>query len=325
MIMNTLTPGKWRGMRQTSSTRGTFCVLALDHRGSLRRALHPEDQSATSHEEMVLFKQEVIRTLAPATTAVLTDPVYGATAAITYDGLPGGTGLMLAAEQTGYEGERTDRLSRVVPGWDIRKAKQIGASAIKLLVYFNPDADNAPHQEALLDRVIQECTREDIPLFLEILTFSLDPDVRKLPSAQKREVVTESVHVLVRAGVDVLKVEFPLAPDAPEEEWARACRELNSAAHGVPWTVLSAGVNFETFIRQMTAACEAGASGALVGRAVWKEATDFKGAERVAFLKTVAFERMRRLTALCDALGRPWTECYQPPMLEEGWFEGYGS
>jgi tagatose-1,6-bisphosphate aldolase len=66
--------------------------------------------------------------------------------------------------------------------------------------------------------------------------------------------------------------------------------------------LLSASVDFETYLQQVTVACQEGASGVAVGRAVWKEATGFDSEQRDRFLRTTALPRMERVTALCDAL-----------------------
>ena len=125
-------------------------------------------------------------------------------------------------------------------------------------------------------------------------------------------------------GVDVLKAEFPIDVKAEPDEkvWRAACEEL-SAACSVPWVLLSGGVPFETFLRQTQIACDAGASGVMVGRAVWSEAVTVDVEARRGFLSTVAFERMRRLRELCDGHGRRFTELYERPRSGPGWHRGY--
>jgi tagatose-1,6-bisphosphate aldolase len=126
--------------------------------------------------------------------------------------------------------------------------------------------------------------------------------------------------------VDVLKAEFPLdvAAQPDERDWATACEEL-SRASAVPWVLLSASVAYDTYLRQVAVACRAGASGVAVGRAVWKEAPALAGEARQAFLDTTARERMARVTALCDALAKPWTEFYAAPSIDSDWYRTYGS
>ncbi len=48
------------------------------------------------------------------------------------------------------------------------------------------------------------------------------------------------------------------------------CKELDQASR-LPWVLLSAGVDFESFRIQVEIACKAGASGFLAGRALWQE------------------------------------------------------
>ena len=55
--------GTRRGLEATSSPRGTFAVLALDHRQNLRKELHPEDPASTTADEMIDFKRTVVRSL----------------------------------------------------------------------------------------------------------------------------------------------------------------------------------------------------------------------------------------------------------------------
>ena len=145
-------------------------------------------------------------------------------------------------------------------------------------------------------------------------------------SPERREVVVETARRLTPLGADILKAEFPVdVTEEPDEAvWRAACEEL-SAASTVPWVLLSGGVPFETFLRQSQIACEAGASGVMVGRAVWSEAVTANADARRRFLSTLARDRMNQLRALCDERGRPFTELYERPRSDSGWYERYNS
>jgi tagatose-1,6-bisphosphate aldolase len=122
---------------------------------------------------------------------------------------------------------------------------------------------------------------------LEPLSYSLNEN-RKLSSEEKRYVVTESAKRLTPLNVDILKAEFPLDPsETDESKWMMACREISAASH-IPWILLSAAVDYDTYVRQVAVACNAGASGIAVGRAVWQEAVTMTGLERTSFLRSVA-------------------------------------
>jgi tagatose-1,6-bisphosphate aldolase len=319
-------PGTRRGLDACASARGTFAVLALDHRQNLRRELHPEDPAAATYAEMVEFKRAVVRALAPVATGTLLDPEVGAAQVIADGSLPGRAGLLVALEATGFDGPPQARVSRILPDWSVEKAKRMGASAAKLLVYYHPQAPNADAQERLVARVAAECVRLDIPLFVEPLGY--DPATGgKLVGEARRACVIETAGRMTRIGGAVLKAEFPYDPGMTDEiAWADACRELD-AASAVPWVVLSGGVDDATFERQVATACRAGASGTLVGRSVWAPAATMAAPDRDAWLAGEGRARLEAIVRVVDDLGTPWHA--RPNRLDanatpvEAWYREY--
>jgi len=191
----------------------------------------------------------------------------------------------------------------------VEKARRMGANMIKLLVYYHPQAPTAGEIETFVAQVGAESLKYDLPLMLEPLSYSLDGG--PLSDDEKRWVVIETARRLTAIpGVDVLKAEFPLtAQNKDEVMWREALEALHTAS-AVPWILLSAAVDFETYLRQVALACHCGASGIAVGRAVWQEAVSMDARARNDFLQAVARERLERLAALCYALGQPWTNYF---------------
>jgi tagatose 1,6-diphosphate aldolase len=318
-----LSIGKLRGLQQCSSPRATFTCLALDHRQNLRRALNPANPGSVGDADLTRFKLDVTAALAGAATAVLLDPEYGAAQAVAAGVLPGKIPFVVAVESTGYSGEPTTRMSQILPGWSVEKAKRMGASMIKLLIYYHPDSQTASGIEAFVRQVAHECNKYDLGLMLEPLSYALQAG-KKLTSSEKRHVVTVTARRLTVPGVDVLKAEFPLdiAADPLESGWAKACGEVSSASQA-PWILLSAAEDYGTYLHQVKAACQAGASGIAVGRAVWQEAVGLTGQERAAFLKEIARPRLEALTNLCTELARPWTDFYSSAEITPDWYKEY--
>jgi tagatose-1,6-bisphosphate aldolase len=320
--MQTISIGKLRGLQQCSTARATITTLALDHRQNLRKSLNPQAPDSVTDAELTGFKVQVAAALGRAATAVLADPEFGAAQSVAAGAIPAQVGLVVAVESTGYTGDPNARQGRILPGWSVAKARRMGASMIKLLVYYHPDASTASEIETFVRQVADDCAAQDIPLMIEPLSYPLDPAQKSLPSDEKRYVVIETARRLTPLGVDLLKAEFPLGTDAPESEWPAACRELN-AASVTPWILLSAAVDFDTYLRQVMVVCQQGASGIAVGRAVWKEAVSLQGDARAAFLRDVAYPRLERLTNLCQALARPWTEFFATPEITTNWYAKY--
>lgn len=315
--MQKTTIGKLRGLQQITSERGTFTALALDHRQNLRKA----NPAFVSDEELSRFKLDVTSALASEATAVLLDPEVSAAQAIAQQSIPNNIGLVVALESTGYTGDTTARQAQIIPGWSVEKAKRMGASAVKLLVYYHPESQTASEIESFTRKIAEDCTKYDLVLMLEPLSYSLAGNM-KLSSEEKRYVVVETAKRLTPLGADILKAEFPLDLAEPaQKDWFDACAEI-SAVSTIPWILLSAAVDYEVFLQQVSIACTAGASGTAVGRAVWKEAVMITGAERIEFLRGTALQRLARLTSLCYTLAKPYTDFYSVDVPLD-WYKSY--
>lgn len=321
-MSETITPGKWRGLKTTSNDDHTFTILAFDQRGTYVKML-PE---GASYEMAVAIKREVVFALSRHVSAVLLDPGYGLPA--TYE-MAGDCGLLMALEKSGYTGDSTYRRVELIDNWSVAKIKQMGASAVKLLVYYHPQAvPLAEEIESFVANVCQECRHHDIPVFVEPVSYSLDTSIRKESAefaSTRPEVVRETALRLSRLKPDILKMEFPVDADHDNDaySWQVAC-EAVSAACEVPWVLLSAGVAFETFEQQTKIACRAGASGFLAGRAIWKEAVTMTAQDRARFLAETGADRVRRLEDMVANFARPWTDFYTPMAGGENWFAAYG-
>lgn len=320
-----LSVGKRRGLASCSTGRGVFSILALDHRNNLRKAMNPDCPDKVSAKRVSDFKSTLIREVSPFSSAVLLDPEFGAAQSIQTDSLPGNIGLVISVEATGYTGDPIARESRILPSWSVGKIRRMGASALKLLVYYHPGSENASKQEALIVIISESCKKYDLAFFLEPLSYSLNPE-KKLTSDEKREVVIKTAERLTPLGVDILKAEFPIdiRIDDNENNWAEACKEVTQASR-VPWVLLSAGVDFDTYKRQLIIACQSGASGAMAGRAIWKEAVGMKADSLKYFLQSLARERMNKITNLCNALAKSWQDYYPVQETSDTWYKKYKS
>jgi tagatose 1,6-diphosphate aldolase len=292
----TLPAGKLRNLITLADANGRLKMMAIDQRMSMERSLGQILGRPGNYEEVVRVKRAVTRALAPYATAVLIDAEFGYVNAVM--DMPGDVGLLLAYERPGFDAsgpERCERRSGLIEGWSVEKARRAGANAIKLLLFYRPDASAATndHQKALARQVGEECARFELPFLLELLGYPLGEPSLDSPEYARRkpEIIIESAREFSRPeyGVDILKLEFPADLkycyefsrkrfDAAEREpvydlaAVRAqCRALDEAA-GVPWVILSAGVGISEFLVNVELAAEAGASGFLCGRAIWQGA-----------------------------------------------------
>lgn len=297
--------GKTRRLQQATGPRGTFTVLALDHRGPLRRKLAQEPGITDVDAVLRAVKQDIVRHLGWGATAVLLDPESGLEACISVGALPGSTGLLVALD-TGSTGDPVRLETGLVEGWDPERIARSGASGVKLLVYYHPDAPEASEVEARVRGLGEACAAVEIPFYLEPLSYDPGAPGRRLSSVERLRVGVAAAERLVPLGVDILKAEFPVnVEDTPgEDAWRAGCEALTRACR-VPWVLLSAGVSHGDFLRQTAVACEAGASGVIAGRSIWSEAVTGDGEGRRGFLSGAAGERMEEVRALCEGRARP--------------------
>lgn len=330
MKRRNLTIGKRRGLTSTSNDQDTFTILAFDHRQSFVDMVAPQGPPAGVYETAASVKLDVVRVLSPAASAVLLDPLYGAAQAVARDALPARTGFLVAVEKSGYSGESTARISSLLPEWGVEKIKRMGADAVKLLIYYHPDGGEIrDRQERLAEEVAQRCLDFDIAFFLEAVTYSLDEEHGKDSRvfADKRPALIErTAKRLSSLAPDVLKIEFPVDANQDQDEghWLEACQAV-SRASTCPWTVLSAGVDFDLFAREVEVACKGGASGFIGGRAIWKEGILMPEEERMAWLETVGRDRLNTLSRIAGEHGRPWTDFYPPQDVGDyrDWYANY--
>lgn len=324
--MKKMTIGKYRGLQRLADDRGFICMCALDHRGSLAKMLKEGTGEAPSYQDMVDFKYDVTGALSPHCSAILLDPVYGAAQTIGANLLSSSAGLAVSLEETGYEGESESRVSRPLEGWNAGKIRKMGGDAAKLLLYYRPGNDVAPQQQALVKKLASWCEEQDLAFICEPVGYAMGDEAKTGQYSQlKPDVVIKTAEEITPLGIDVLKAEFPA--DARVETDAKVmldnCKRLDSASQ-VPWIILSGGVDFDLFVRQVEIASKAGACGFLAGRALWQEATSIKSREeRQEFFRTTVVDRLRILMSVANAYGTPWYRRISAPAIEEGWYQSY--
>jgi tagatose 1,6-diphosphate aldolase len=316
-----ISAGRWLGLKRTSTASDVFTILAFDQRGTYRKML----PASTTYEEAVAIKREVVVALSKTASAVLLDTDYGLESALSMDRR---SGLLMSYEKSGYSGDSTYRHIEFEPDWTVAKIKRMGATAVKLMAYYHPDTGALAEEiEGVIKQVADDCHAHDIPLYLEPMSYSLQSDVTKESEtfAQTRpEVILKTAQRLSPLGADVLKLEFPYDANynTDHAEWQRACEAISQASV-IPWVLLSAGVDFNTFADQTRIACAAGASGFLAGRAIWKEAVTMPAVQRAEFLSGTASTRLQELSEIANKNARPWTEFFAPMPAPKGWEKTY--
>ena len=314
-----LTPGKLAGLKRVSNERGVIAAAAMDQRGSLQKSLAKEKGSDVSDAMMEEFKILVTEVLTPHASAILLDPEWGLPAS---KRRAKNAGLLLAYEKTGYDKTGPGRLGDLLDHWSVRRLKEAGADCIKILLYYTPfdpqPINDAKH--AWVERLGDECRANDIPFFLEFVTYEEGIDEKGYDFAKKKpEAVIGSMKEFTkdRYGVDVMKVEVPVnmkfvegaksfkGPAAYSKQEAMDLFRKAAAVSTKPFIYLSAGVSNSEFTEALELAAESGVkfNGVLCGRATWKDGIPIyakQGAD--AFRKWLETEGVKNINNVNDRL-----------------------
>ncbi len=285
------TIGKARRLSRLMNKNSQFSIVAMDQRAILTNVLAELKNvapDALPFSDVLAVKRLLVETLAEKASAMLFDPNIAVPAAIAH--LPRDTGLVVALEDHRVEDTGRGRKTNSIVGWSVEKIQRLGADAVKLLVWYNPDAapDVRLHQQNYVRAVAQECARHEMPFILELLTFSLEPDGASADrytefQGKRSELVLRSVEEFSKPRylVDLFKLESPIPAKelgpftGNEADPAFADVGAICAEAGIPWVLLSGGGAPSQFMNVLDHAYAAGASGFLAGRAIWLEPIRF--------------------------------------------------
>ena len=309
---------KQEKLKRLCDKNGIIGALAIDQRGALRRMLGEN----TPVEQLETFKVLVSKYLTKYASSILLDPELGWKAAEARDK---NAGLLVAYEKTGYDKTVPGRYPDLVENVSVQRLKANGADAVKVLLYIDVDEDRAVNdvKEAFIERIASECKAEDMPFFLELVSYDAKvTDEKEYAKLKPRKVIEAmKLYSQERFGVDVLKVEVPVNMKYVEgfaenevlytKEEAAALYKEQSDATSLPFIFLSAGVSAQLFQDTLRFAKESGSTfnGVLCGRATWAGATKAyqEGGEAatIKWLETIGKQNIVELDAVLQETATP--------------------
>jgi tagatose 1,6-diphosphate aldolase len=244
-------------------------------------------------------------------------------------------GVILSYEKTGYDPAVKGRLPTLLSHWSVKRLVDVGADAVKVLLYYDPDDTEEINttKQAIVERVGAECHAYDLPFFLEVLAYS--DEIGSEKSIEFARVKPFKVQKYMQEfsrpqyGVDVLKVEVPVnmryvegtsansdGQVAYSREEAKQYFSDAAAVARIPFIYLSAGVSYEVFLETLELVAEANVpfSGVLCGRATWQDGVKVYVQEGAAALRNwLESQGVRNIQALNQVLSKgakPWWNFY---------------
>lgn len=300
--------GLLRRLSRICDRDGLIRTAAIDHPENYD-LLFDDDLAKVDFAEVVDSKLELIEAMSEHASSLLLDPRASVGQAILTGAAPGDVGILSGLEALYYQpssGGFEPRLE-LKEGWGPERLVEVGLDAAKLVVFHRHlDQDSVAEKVAVVTEVARRCHALHLPLVVEPLWYPVagedlrDPAIR----AQRTESVISTAATFKAAGADIMKVEFPVDLDA-QADLADLATERLAVACGGTWVLLSAGVTFDGFIRQVEVGVRHGCSGFMAGRAIWGDGVGRFDAERRAAGVRTACERLDRLTEVLHRTPNP--------------------
>jgi sulfofructosephosphate aldolase len=293
--MNQLNTLERRGMAAICTPAGRMLIVAADQRNGMKAAMKdaPDGAGSITTAELAAAKADLVAYLANKAPAILLDPEVALPAIVDDGVLSRDTALVVGMDASGFETIDSLRYTRFVDGVTPRTVRDLGGDVAKMLWYTRPDKQGPDSMVAEEIRdLVKACEAEGVLLIVELLTYQLENETDSEYAAAFPALVADGAKLAVDCGAKVLKLQYPGS--------ARGCAAVTEAARGVPWAVLSAGVDHETFIKQVAIAMANGASGAMAGRSLWKDSLSISHEVRQDYLANRALPRLRELADVVD-------------------------
>lgn len=291
---NEMTTLEQRALQSLTTRDGSMLIVAADQRNGMKAAVRDADAQDISTGQLADIKRDLVRWFANEAPAVLLDPEVALPALVDDRVLARDTALVVGMDASGFEVVDGLRYTQLVPSVSPRTVRDLGGGVAKMLYYTRPDRQDADSRVAQEIRaMVDDCEREGLLLIVELLTYRLDDESEGHYAETFGDLVARGAALAVECGAKVLKLQYPGS--------ARACASVTEAAAGVPWAVLSAGVDHETFVGQVATAMANGAAGAMAGRSLWKDCLSIDSDTRRGLLADRAVPRLRELARVVDA------------------------
>lgn len=278
---------------------GTFAMVAVDQREALRGMFAAHQSEPVPDSMLAQFKVDVAEVLSPYGSALLVDEQFGLKPIMDAGVLAKNCGLIVAMDELiGPAGSgATD--TAIDHSVDPVKVKEIGGAALKLLIFYRPDADPAVRNQLAIE-FVAACEKVGLPSVLEIICRpGADP-----AKFNREQALIDAAAEAATWNPSLYKAEVPYHGKGDPNLITEASKKI-TAAIGRPWVVLSNGVAADDFAGAVKASCLGGASGFLAGRAIWADVigtADYK-----TQMRNRSVARLTQLCEIVDEFGKPFT------------------
>ncbi|MCY1697065.1 sulfofructosephosphate aldolase [Enterobacter sp. RHB15-C17] len=282
-------------LKEITRPSGGFAMLAVDQREAMRLMFAAAGNPLpVTDRHLTEFKVNAAKILSPYASAILVDQQFCYRQVVEQNAVAKSCAMIVAADEF-IPGNGLPVDSVIIDkSIDPQAVKRDGGKALKLLVLWRSDEDPQQRLQMVSD-FNHLCHSHGL---LSIIEPVVRPP-RHSAVFDREQAIIDAAKELGDSGADLYKVEMPLFGKGTQQELLTASQKLNDQI-GMPWVILSSGVDEKLFPRAVRVAMQAGASGFLAGRAVWSSVVGLPDTELM--LRDVSVPKLQRLGEIVDEM-----------------------
>ena len=235
----------------------TYRILAIDHRQVFSDLLNKKINNV-NNINIAEYKEKIMEIFKDDVNGILINPEnYNIISDLSINK------KYVSLEGDDYSNSTFSAEQYLSKNFSIKDIKKLGANYIKLFMYINSKEKNLLAKLSLISKVSKECVENEIPFLFEPI---IDLDLQFV-----YEDLLKIIEKLKIINIDILKLQFPFDINLYTEEQAINMLSTITKMLDCPWILLSGGIDFNKFLKQLEYSKKSGCSGFAVGRALWNE------------------------------------------------------
>ena len=284
--MNHISAGKYLSLKKMANDKGQFFMFGIEYQHIISKAIQEVLQLNDLPDQAIRnLKDLVLRMISPECSGIIVDPVYSLASAMMLIENRIGIGLALdSGDQDREDTQQADMITELMPNWNVNKTKRIGINCAKISVNYDSqfDAIVRQRQRDLVRDIGRQCTNFDMALIVHLKVGTdasrgdfIDADEKLADYLRAIDIFAHSDY-----GADLLVVDLPYTtsslpdPNSGHHKQVAKVRDTFAAINNAlsqAWVITNSDTNSNTqdYKNLLAYAVEAGASGFLMGDALW--------------------------------------------------------
>ena len=284
--MNHISAGKYLSLKKMANEQGQFFIFGIEYQHVIGEAIQEILQLNDLPDQAIRnLKDLVLRIISPECTGIIVDPVYSLASAMMLIDNRIGVGMALdSGNQDREDAKPTSMITEFTPNWNVNKTKRLGINCAKISVNYDSsfDAIIRQRQRDLVRDIGRQCTNFDMALVVHLKVGNEASRGDFSEADEKLADYLRAIDIFAHSdyGADLLVIDLPYTisslpdPNSGHHKQVTKVRDTFAAINNAlsqAWVITNSDTNSNTqdYRNLLTYAVEAGASGFLMGDALW--------------------------------------------------------